>query len=148
MTPATRADRVYSAVLVALGAGFVAYGAGPAWSLLAVAAVATVAVLWETRMPRRAGGPLQQRWARSLGLRLATYLAVIAVVVPLTFLASSQSTGCDAVTYECGLGELDGVVWGFGSFLLVMFAISAVELQLFRRRDRARALAPRPVEHQ
>lgn len=138
---------MYSAVLVALGAGFVAYGAGPVWSLLAVAAVAAVAAFWEMRVPRRAAWPVQQRWARSLGLRLVTYLVVVAVVVPLAFLASSRSAGCDAVTYECDLGALDGVIWGFGSFLLVLFLISSVELQLFRRRNRARALAPRPVEH-
>jgi hypothetical protein len=138
---------MYSAVLVALGAVFVAYGAGPVGSLLAVALVAAVAAFWEVRVPRRAAWPLQQRWARSLGLRLATYLAAVALVVPLTFLASSRSEGCDSVTYECDLGALDGVIWGFGSFLLVMFVISSVELQLFRRRNRARALAPRPVEH-
>src|SRR5689334_3847866 len=109
MTPATRADRMYSAVLVALGAGFVAYGAGAVWSLVAVLVVVVGAALWEVRVPRRAARPMQERWAMSLGVRLVTYLVVVAVVVPLTFLASSGSEGCDAVTYECDLGALDGV---------------------------------------
>lgn len=139
---------MYSAVLVALGAGFVAYGGGAAWSVVAVAAVAATAAFWEWRVPRRAGHPQQVRWARSLGARLVTYLVALAVVVPATVLAGSGSAGCDAVTYECDLGALDGVIWGFGSFLLVLFLIAAVELQLFRRRNRARALAPRPVAHQ